>query len=333
MSKTPDPNYWGNPPQTPQSQYASNQPSSAPQQGFNAQAPNPTPNYPNSFNEPPKKNNRGVILAIVISLILFLILGIAGFSACATLVSDISNSGATYFELADPSETPNTSADSETAALNQDFRDAFGLSSSDKSSTNDTEAITADELAYIQQNQFKDASKSPNEQGQYAENVYTVGTDIDAGTYWLTGSDTNLSYFYILQPTENKSTSYNVVHSNNYFGHNLMNFEDGDVVVFVNQGTMFPIEKLTEKFTTPYKSGVYRVGTDIPAGNYRVNIGEADSYSAYYIMSDLNYNSDSYEDSDYFTMQNPGTKAAEITLEDGQYIELYNMTMSPEGNA
>ena len=53
-------------------------------------------------------------------------------------------------------------------------------------------------------------------------------------------------------------------------------------------------------------------------------IFSANTYSAYYVMSDLNYGDDSYLESDYFVSGDTGT---EITLEEGTYVELYNMCL------
>ncbi len=370
MPRTPDPSYWGNPPQTPVSkhapQQAGNQPPVPPtpteqpgstaatskpaqQQAAQAQAgyqqqPNPQqataqgqpsqqPNAAANFSTPvappppstPKKSNRGVVIAIVAAIIV-LLLGMAGCSACTVAALSSGTDGYLGSTHGSPQNIPSfdddhndSSTDSETdqAYLNAQTRSAFDLQGSS--------ALTEEELSQVQAGYFENSSIAPNSEGVYPQGVFHVGTDLPAGSYWFSGSNSALSYFFILQPTSNGANTYNTVHVNSYYGHNLMNLEDGEVLILANSGTMTPLSKMTEQFTSPYGSGVYRVGTDIPAGSYRVIVGDgANTYSAYYVMSDLNYSDDSYLESNYFVSGDTGT---EITLEEGTYVELYNMCL------
>ena len=155
--------------------------------------------------------------------------------------------------------------------------------------------------------------------------MYFVGSDLPQGSYWFTGSNDELSYFFILEPTETEGT-FNVDHINNYYGHNLMEVEEGEVLVLVNNGTMQPLDSFKETFSAPYLSGTYRVGTDIPAGTYQLSLGEANDYSACYVMSDLDFDTDSYLYEAYYI---EGDDPEEITLDEGTYVELYNMSMKP----
>ena len=289
--------------------------------GF-AQPSNPT--APPAPQPAPKKGNKGVVIAIVAAIVV-LLLGMAGCSACTVALSSGANSylGSTY---GSPQNIPSfdngqrgnsSSTDSDQAYMNAQTRSAFDLQGSS--------ALTEEELAQVQAGFFEGGSVAPNSEGIYPQGVFHVGTDLPAGTYWFSGSNSALSYFFILQPTSDGASTYNTVHVNSYYGHNLMELKDGEVLILVNNGTMTPIAKMTQQFTSPYGSGVYRVGTDIPAGSYRVIVGDgADDYSAYYVMSDLNYSDDSYLESDYFVSGDTGT---EITLEEGTYVELYNMCL------
>ena len=289
--------------------------------GF-AQPSNPT--APPAPQPAPKKGNKGVVIAIVAAIVV-LLLGMAGCSACTVALSSGANSylGSTY---GNPQNIPSfdngqrgnsSSTDNDQAYMNAQTRSAFDLQGSS--------ALTEEELAQVQAGFFEGGSVAPNSEGIYPQGVFHVGTDLPAGTYWFSGSNSALSYFFILQPTSDGASTYNTVHVNSYYGHNLMELKDGEVLILVNNGTMTPIAKMTQQFTSPYGSGVYRVGTDIPAGSYRVIVGDgADDYSAYYVMSDLNYSDDSYLESDYFVSGDTGT---EITLEEGTYVELYNMCL------
>ncbi len=300
------------------------------QQQQNPSATSPGYAQPSAPTAPPapqpaqKKGNKGVVIAIVAAIVV-LLLGMAGCSACTVALSSGANSylGSTY---GNPQNIPSfdndqrgnsSSTDSDQAYLNAQTRSAFDLQGSS--------ALTEEELSQVQAGFFEGSSIAPNSEGIYPQGVFHVGTDLPAGTYWFSGSNSALSYFFILQPTSDGASTYNTVHVNSYYGHNLMDLKDGEVLILVNNGTMTPIAKMTQQFTSPYGSGVYRVGTDIPAGSYRVIVGDgADDYSAYYVMSDLNYSDDSYLESDYFVSGDTGT---EITLEEGTYVELYNMCL------
>lgn len=104
-----------------------------------------------------------------------------------------------------------------------------------------------------------------------------------------------------------------------------MDLEEDEVLVLINDGTMTPLASMDETFSEPYTSGTYRVGTDIPAGTYQLQLGEADDYSACYVMKDLEFSDSSYLLETYYI---EGDQPDEVTLQEGTYIELYNMTMT-----
>lgn len=248
-----------------------------------------------------------------------------GCAACTAAVSLVSNDyDSSFGQYSGQQDIGPQAPRTEQEYLNNETRRAFGLSGS--------ASLSETELNSIQSDFFSDAGRTPDSEGSYATGVYRVGTDIPAGGYWFTGSNTQLSYFYLLQPTAKGSSAYNTVHVNNYYGHNLMDLEDGEVLILDNNGTMCPIQQMDETFNAPYESGVYRVGVDVPEGSYQLIVGDgADDYSACYVMADLDFDEDSsYLYSDYFVK---GDKPETITLEAGTYVELYNMQMKPTGLA
>ena len=270
---------------------------------------------------------RGLIVVIIVLVCLLSIS--CGVSSCNVLLNVVDNtqqSGSAFdygtgnsSNSTGNSSNGNSYSSSEQATLNSSTRQALGLSGSS--------SFTENDLATVEASCFNNASIKPDANGNYGVGVYRVGTDLPAGTYWFSGSSSELSYFYILTPTSDGASTYNVSHANNYYGHNLMELQDGEVFILDNNGTMTPIEKVSQQFSQPYASGVYRVGTDIPAGTYKLSVGDgANDYSACYVMSDLNFTSSSYLYSNYFV---PGDTPGEITLEEGTYIELYNMQMTP----
>ena len=128
------------------------------------------------------------------------------------------------------------------------------------------------------------------------------------------------------------ASTYDTVHINSYYGHNLMDLREGEVFILDNEGTMLPLDQMTKTFTPPYGSGVYRVGIDIPEGTYQLVVGDGtNDYSSCSVMIDLDYDENSsYLYRNYFIK---GDKPDTITLEAGTYVELYNMQMKPTGLA
>lgn len=189
---------------------------------------------------------------------------------------------------------------------------------------NNYDALTTDELSKIDTLLKGDDLYSTDEEHQ--PGVYYIGKDIPAGLYWVDGDETELTYYFKLKPTQDGSaqTAYTVSHGNSYYGHNIVDAAEGDVLIIEEEA--LPLDQMNEKFTSPYKSGVYRVGADIPAGTYTLSAGKADDYYGYYVMKDLSYNEDSYLDQGYFMNVN---EHPTVILEEGTYIELYNLTMKP----
>lgn len=365
MPSTLDPNYWGNPPQTPRSSNIPQQPmhhaSPEPPMGLGplcrhktAQRPSskhrsplpaatePRKQAPTSSRFPkggsippapaapsapirPEKKNTGIIVAIAI--IAALLVGMGGCAACTAVLSatlDDADDARHAQSGFDQQYQNHNMPINEQELLNRETRTDFGLVGST--------ALDSAELDAVQSSYFDNASKAPDANGRYAAGVYRVGTDIPAGNYWFSGNKSSLSTFYILQPTSAGASTYDTVHINSYYGHNLMDLREGEVFILDNEGTMLPLDQMTNTFTPPYGSGVYRVGTDIPEGTYQLVVGDgANDYSSCSVMIDLNYDENSsYLYRNYFIK---GDKPDTITLEAGTYVELYNMQMKPTGLA
>ncbi len=354
--------YWGNPPQTPLSKHAyvpappatpqsgqipsepvaSTAPDSAPatstgpipyaaQDATHNPAPNtgyqtrvdsmPQPN-PATQQQPamppapptpnaPKKKGVGLIVTIIVLVVLFV--GIGGCVACSAVVTAFDDARHTSGD----SYSYSYEYDSETGEnANQQLRSYFALDS------NSAEPLTRSELDNIAQYGISSSSTGSN---QYAPGVYIVGENLPEGSYWFDGYEDSLSYFFVLDAkTSNGQTTYTTNFINNYYGHNLLTLKAGQVLILDNKKGMVPLDKMTQKFSSPYGNGVYRVGTDIPAGTYKATVGSASDYSAYYVMKDLNYTEDSYLDQDIFFSD---ARSVEVTLTEGTYVELYNMSL------
>lgn len=162
--------------------------------------------------------------------------------------------------------------------------------------------------------------------------VYEVGTDADmpAGRYFLEGSLTEESAYYLFEPTGDGS--YELTVGVVYYGHYLTDLDEGTIIAFIGDDAarMYPESLAVVNASQPYQSGLYRVGTDIPAGTYLVAADEtaaatASQDCAAYVMKDLLFADDSITDEKYVLPGSPRT----ITVQDGEFLELYAATATP----
>lgn len=239
---------------------------------------------------PQKK--RGLSTGVLVTVIVLAVL-LASIGGCAALWGLVNNASTTL-PLSNIEQHPSYSnsphTDDET--MNSGLRYRYLLED------NNYDALTTDELSKINTLLKGDDLYSTDEEHQ--PGVYYVGKDIPAGLYWVDGDETEVTYYFKLKPTQDGSaqTTYTVSHGNSYYGHNIVDVAEGDVLIIEEEA--LPLDQMNEKFTSPYKSGVYRVGADIPAGTYTLSAGKADDYYGYYVMKDLSYNEDSYLDQGYF---------------------------------
>ncbi len=164
-----------------------------------------------------------------------------------------------------------------------------------------------------------------------SEGVYIIGRDIDAGLYFMQGSASTESSYYIFTPEGSGTFSLKcaVSYTGNYFG----DLKDGDIIVFLPKADgarMLPADDADFDPQAPYGGGLYRVGEDIPAGTYRVSVSDTapknatQDYAAY-VMGDLDFNDDSILETHYLLRG----ISQEVTVEDGQWLELFGATATP----
>lgn len=147
--------------------------------------------------------------------------------------------------------------------------------------------------------------------------TYKVGTDIPAGEYIVFSSNNG----YIECSKDSTGSFENII-----FNDNLLN--GANSYVTLNDGEYFKIQRaeMYPVSSSPsvkpedgiYKNGTYKVGTDIPAGEYKVKdngngyieVTTNSRHDLLNIVSNENLNGDSY-----------------ITVSEGQYIKINNATI------
>lgn len=163
------------------------------------------------------------------------------------------------------------------------------------------------------------------------EGVYTVGKDIEPGLYFLEGSQTTESGYIVFD--EEGVDSYSIDDTVVYFGNYLAELDRGDVIAYMPRDEalhMYPIAKAAFSPEAPYRSGLYRVGTDIPAGTYTVTVQEdaaanTDNDSGVFVMKDLDFDDDSITETKYVIAGGSQT----VTVKQGDYLELFAAIATP----
>lgn len=144
--------------------------------------------------------------------------------------------------------------------------------------------------------------------------TYKVGEDIPAGEYYVKCNSYNL---YIEVASDSSGDLESIIYNLNTGSGAYITVEDGEYLE-INGGDLYELDKAPDVGPENgyYEEGMYKVGEDIPAGEYEV---EATSGLAYIeVSSDSRHQiegiitNDNFENNKY------------ITLEDGQYLTLSN---------
>lgn len=158
----------------------------------------------------------------------------------------------------------------------------------------------------------------------YTDGIYQAGTDIPAGEYMVLTGDTDsyYGYTYIISTTpdpDNFSES-NLVDYNTINYNAIIRLEEGQYL-HLSGCTASPIDEVPK---LDYRRGeMFKVGYHIPAGTYRLKVNSDSYYGRAYILS---YPSDSYEA--VIQSMIVSEESDEITLKDGQYLQLKDCTLS-----
>lgn len=326
------------PPPPPGSQpYALQQPSygapqqpygQAPQQPYGQQpygaAPQPPYGYPVQppYPAPPAQPKKKAWPWVLAGCLLVFLLGIGGCVGCVSCAMMIdSNYNGSFDPYYDDEYDGPYDPFSDDYSYNYPYGDSSG---------------SYDGSGYLTYEAIKEAAGDlPNEivDGNCSSGVYRVGAgqDIEPGRYFFEGSMDEEGYFSVFD-SAGSSGGYDIESAISYFGNYFGDLEEGDLVVFMGAGDdrMYLADKADFKPEAPYDSGLYRVGTDIPAGTYTVTAQDeaaavADQDSAAFVMKNLDFDDDSITDTKYVLKGGSQT----VTVKDGEWLELFAATATP----
>ena len=158
---------------------------------------------------------------------------------------------------------------------------------------------------------------TPNEETKpeyttYEAGTYKVGSDLPAGEYLIEGT----GYFEIDKDSSGSFES--ILANDNYINRTYITVSDGQYVEF--EGTAIPVNEAPAYSKDTYEEGMYKIGKDLPAGEYKLE--SIDGSSAYLeVGSDSTHTFESIVSNDNFSGQKY------ITVSDGQYLKLNGCTI------
>lgn len=143
---------------------------------------------------------------------------------------------------------------------------------------------------------------------------YKVGDDLPAGEYYVKCNGNNL---YIEVASDSSGSLDSIIYNLNTQGGVYITVEDGEYLE-ISGGDLYELDKSPDRGAKDgvYGEGQYKVGEDIPAGEYNVKSTEDLAYIE--VSSDSRHQLEGIITNDNFENNKF------ITLEDGQYITLSN---------
>ena len=154
------------------------------------------------------------------------------------------------------------------------------------------------------------------EDGAIKAGTYKVGTDLEAGEYLFFAKDYN---GYIECAVDSTWTEDSILYSGSIVSHTYLTVKDGEYIK-IESGKMYPIAVAPSVVPEDriYRDGMYKVGKDIPAGEYKVKVvGTTDEFYGYYdVATDSRF--------DYNTVVTEAYIEADtyLTVKEGQYLWL-----------
>lgn len=155
----------------------------------------------------------------------------------------------------------------------------------------------------------------------YPEGMYKVGEDIPAGEYYIEQTGTFDGYFCI----SSDSNGEDILENENFGHHTFAELKEGEYFEFKRSKAILSGDVQLLFDANALEEGTYRVGIDIPAGEYKLTLtGTIDGYLCIYdncssernIIKNSNFSGQKY-----------------VGVSDGQYLMLKRCTGALSGEA
>ncbi|WP_337017836.1 hypothetical protein [Oceanobacillus massiliensis] len=164
--------------------------------------------------------------------------------------------------------------------------------------------------------------KEAKDDGKIESGTYKVGEDISAGEYLVFSE----GMAYIESSSDSTGNLESIVFNANLMGdsHSYVSLNDGEY--FKLQGAaMYPAESAPAVIPEDgvYQDGMYKVGQDIPAGEYKVLLNDTAAAG----MGYLEVSSDSSHQLGSIVTNENVQADTYITVSDGQYLTLQDLSI------
>lgn len=157
-----------------------------------------------------------------------------------------------------------------------------------------------------------ETSSAPDKLDNYHDGMYKIGSDLPAGEYEIISVDTG--YFEIAKDSLNNPTS--IITNENFKGQRFVTVKAGQYLTIKNA---FMYSSSKSKPVNPdvdtLADGMYRVGIDIKAGEYKIHPTNA-AGGYYEVASDSTHSTKSIVTNENFTIDKY------LTVKAGQYLTL-----------
>lgn len=140
----------------------------------------------------------------------------------------------------------------------------------------------------------------------YSDGMYKIGVDMPAGEYVIK----TFSHGYFELCSDSTGTVDSIIVNDNFKTNTIITVSDGQYLT-INRATAYPSDQVSD--LDIYDEGMFRVGIDLPAGEYKIH---ANNSGYVEVSSDSSHQFRSIVMNDNFE----GDKY--VTVSDGQYLTL-----------
>lgn len=197
----------------------------------------------------------------------------------------------------------NNESDSKQVAINNSEKEEINNAIQENPSTEKEEANTK-----------KDEPKK--EDKSIKAGTYKIGNDIAAGEYMLI-ADSGFAYFEIA--SDSKGDIESIIANDNFTTNRYVTVNDGEYLKLQGcKGLVIADATPIIPTDNKYSDGMYKVGVDISAGEYKIIVDENSmmGFGYYEVTTDSRHDLNSIVSNDNFE------NSTYITINDGQYLKL-----------
>ena len=151
-------------------------------------------------------------------------------------------------------------------------------------------------------------------QDSYGEGMYKIGADLPAGEYVLLPASEFSAYYEVNSSSTGEPED--IIDNDNFDGRRYLTVEDGQYLT-IQRCTMVPLDKAPKVDISSgvVPEGMYRVGVDIPAGEYKLHNNT--EYDGYYEVRSSSLASEGFDS--IITNENFSGDVY-VTVQEGQYL-------------